>query len=203
MTRKSETSDLDPENSSPSLKLRELTANEHGKETLSMPPEVSGISSNVQQKGVGPSGALRGKIFLICITLTQLVQMIPLGVGINSGLALGKALGASSVESVWIVASYPLTQGSFVLIGNFFLPLDAKRTRQTPSHSFIRWSLRSYLRPQSHALRWLRVVGCLGVCRWLFEQSGRTLHHEGFVRDRWWAYDSKHCGLDWYYLPTR
>lgn len=45
--------------------------------------------------------------------------MIPLGVGINSGLALGKALGASPVSSVWIVASYPLTQGAFVLIGQY------------------------------------------------------------------------------------
>ncbi|KAL9045131.1 MAG: hypothetical protein Q9214_001785 [Letrouitia sp. 1 TL-2023] len=117
MTRKSETSDLDPDNSSSSPHLHELRANEHDKETSSMSPDASGISSILQQKGVGPSSALRDKIFLICITLTQLVQMVPLGVGINSGLALGRALGASSVESVWIVASYPLTQGSFVLIG--------------------------------------------------------------------------------------
>lgn len=54
------------------------------------------------------------------ITLTQLVQMIPLGAGINSGLAIGEALGATRIEAVWIVASYPLTQGAFVLIGECF-----------------------------------------------------------------------------------
>ena len=59
---------------------------------------------------------------MVFITLTQLVQMIPLGAGINSGLAIGKALGATRVESVWIVASYPLTQGAFVLIGRHSLP---------------------------------------------------------------------------------
>lgn len=56
-------------------------------------------------------------LFLVFITLTQLVQMMPLGVGINSGLAIGAALGASRIESAWVVASYPLTQGSVVLMG--------------------------------------------------------------------------------------
>lgn len=55
--------------------------------------------------------------FMVLITLAQLVQMIPLGAGINSGLAIGEALGATALQSTWIVASYPLTQGSFVLIG--------------------------------------------------------------------------------------
>lgn len=54
---------------------------------------------------------------MVFITLTQLVQMIPLGAGINSSLAIGEALGATNAQSVWIVASYPLTQGAFVLIG--------------------------------------------------------------------------------------
>lgn len=35
--------------------------------------------------------------------------MIPLGAGINSGLAIGQALGATNIQSVWIVALYPLT----------------------------------------------------------------------------------------------
>jgi hypothetical protein len=58
-------------------------------------------------------------IFMIFITLTQLVQMVPFGVGINSGLAIGEALGATRLQSVWVIASYPLTQGSVVLIGMF------------------------------------------------------------------------------------
>ena len=69
------------------------------------------------QKGNNAPSELRQNLFMVFITLTQLVQMVPLGVGINSGLALGAALGASRVESVWVVASYPLTQGAFVLIG--------------------------------------------------------------------------------------
>jgi hypothetical protein len=65
-------------------------------------------------------------IFLIFITLTQLVQMIPLGAGINSGLAIGEAVGASPTEAVWIVASYPLTQGAFVLVGTHKLTWSTK-----------------------------------------------------------------------------
>lgn len=70
----------------------------------------------------GPVGSLSNmqeNIFLIFITLTQLVQMIPLGAGINSGLAIGESLGATNIQSVWIVSSYPLTQGAFVLVGQY------------------------------------------------------------------------------------
>lgn len=76
-----------------------------------MSPETSLQKSNT------PPSALRQNVFMIFITLTQLVQMIPLGAGINSGLAIGEALGATRIQSSWIVASYPLTQGAFVLIG--------------------------------------------------------------------------------------
>ncbi|OBT77547.1 hypothetical protein VF21_04575 [Pseudogymnoascus sp. 05NY08] len=44
-------------------------------------------------------------------------SMIPYGSGINAGLEIGKRLGATPAESTWIVASYPLTQGAFVLMG--------------------------------------------------------------------------------------
>ncbi|KAK4038322.1 aminotriazole resistance protein [Parachaetomium inaequale] len=63
------------------------------------------------------AGETRKTLFLVFITLTQLVQSIPLGAGINSGLAIGAALGAPPLASVWVIASYPLTQGTFVLIG--------------------------------------------------------------------------------------
>lgn len=69
------------------------------------------------QKSSTPPGPVRQNVFMVFITLTQLVQMIPLGAGINSGLAIGEVLGATHIESTWIVASYPLTQGAFVLIG--------------------------------------------------------------------------------------
>lgn len=52
--------------------------------------------------------------------MTQLVQMIPIGVGVNSSPVIGEALGATRLQAVWIVASYPLTQGAFVLIGMFY-----------------------------------------------------------------------------------
>ncbi len=73
----------------------------------------------ILEKGPAPPSELRQNLFMIFITLTQLVQMIPLGVGINSGLAIGEALGAPHVSSVWIVASYPMAQGAFVLIGKY------------------------------------------------------------------------------------
>ncbi|RAL59860.1 hypothetical protein DID88_000489 [Monilinia fructigena] len=71
---------------------------------------------NTPTKNKIPS-QLRENIFMVFITLTQLVQMIPLGAGINSSFAIGEALGATETQSVWIVASYPLTQGTFVLVG--------------------------------------------------------------------------------------
>lgn len=75
------------------------------------------LPDTAQQKDQLASSPLRQNVFMIFITLTQLVQMIPLGAGINSSLSIGEALDATAVESVWIVASYPLTQGAFVLIG--------------------------------------------------------------------------------------
>ncbi|KAI3318441.1 MFS general substrate transporter [Xylariaceae sp. AK1471] len=70
-----------------------------------------------QQVKDAPLSQSRENLILLFITLTQLVQIIPLGIGINSGLAIGEALGASRVASTWVVASFPLTQGTFVLIG--------------------------------------------------------------------------------------
>lgn len=88
--------------------------------------DYSGSSSNnghddhvvpIQEATMATLSPIQENIFLIFITLTQLVQMIPLGAGINSGLAIGAALGATQIQSVWIVVSYPLTQGAFVLVG--------------------------------------------------------------------------------------
>lgn len=72
-----------------------------------------------QDGGAAQLTSVQENIFLFFLTLSQLVQMIPLGAGINSGLAIGEALGASHIQSVWIVASYPLTQAAFVLIGKY------------------------------------------------------------------------------------
>jgi hypothetical protein len=63
----------------------------------------------------------RQNLLLLFMSLSQLLQMITVGVGINSGPAIGAALRANAIQSVWVVASYPLTQGSFVLIGTLFI----------------------------------------------------------------------------------
>ncbi|RSL46781.1 hypothetical protein CEP51_015879 [Fusarium floridanum] len=52
-----------------------------------------------------------------CIILCQFVQMIPMGAGINGSLHIVEGLGAPPEQALWIVASYPLTQGTFVIIG--------------------------------------------------------------------------------------
>ena len=128
---------------SSSLHLVDLPASEHGKDTSSIPAVDIAFSEATVQRSNTPPSALRQNIFMIFITLTQLVQMIPLGAGINSGLAIGKALGATRVESVWIVASYPLTQGAFVLIGRYlppraFYPLERNVLEYQELHS--KWS---------------------------------------------------------------
>lgn len=102
---------------SPSPHPNDFPASEHGKETSSVSPNDNMFPKAALQKSNTPPSALQQNLFMVFITLTQLVQMIPLGAGINSGLAIGEALGATHIESVWIVASYPLTQGAFVLIG--------------------------------------------------------------------------------------
>lgn len=90
---------------------------------LPLPPTTSttskpdSINARPLPDSHAPPSELRQNLFMIFITLTQLVQMIPLGAGINSGLAIGEALGATRIQSTWVVASYPLTQGAFVLIG--------------------------------------------------------------------------------------
>ncbi|KAK3942748.1 major facilitator superfamily domain-containing protein [Diplogelasinospora grovesii] len=51
------------------------------------------------------------------IILLQFLQMIPYGSGITGAANIADQLGISPSNAVWIVASYPLTQGTFVLIG--------------------------------------------------------------------------------------
>jgi len=105
----------------------ESLANGHGGESPPYPPQPNDIPTTTSKAEIttaiapprndAPTSELRQTLFMIFITLTQLVQMIPLGAGINSGLAIGEALGATRIQSTWVVASYPLTQGAFVLIG--------------------------------------------------------------------------------------
>lgn len=109
---------IDAEIPSLSLHLNDHPAGEHGKQETSSTSPTDNLSL---QKSNTPPSERRQNLFMVFITLTQLIQMIPLGAGINSGLAIGEALGATRMQSVWIVASYPLTQGAFVLIGKCLL----------------------------------------------------------------------------------
>ncbi|UKZ79096.1 hypothetical protein TrVFT333_006846 [Trichoderma virens FT-333] len=59
----------------------------------------------------------RDNILAFCIVFCQLVQAIPYGAGLIAAIDIPKALEAPENKSVWIAASYPLTQGAFVLIG--------------------------------------------------------------------------------------
>jgi hypothetical protein len=89
--------------------------NDPSTSNAAMNPDGSPTSSSTETNQ--PLSENRNRFLLIFITLNQLVQCIPLGAGINSGLAIGASLGASPVASVWVVAFYPLTAGTFVLIG--------------------------------------------------------------------------------------
>ncbi|KAM0249682.1 hypothetical protein ACHAQJ_008943 [Trichoderma viride] len=55
-------------------------------------------------------------LYMVVTVLTQLVQMMDFGAGIVSASIIGKDLGATPAEATWIAASYPVTQGSFVLV---------------------------------------------------------------------------------------
>jgi hypothetical protein len=103
----------------------------------------------------------RETLFMIAITLTQLVQMIPLGAGINSGLSIGESLGATNVQSAWIVASYPLTQGAFILIGKHSLSSRTSLFAKILSYKVAAWELYMVIRIYS---RLVVSGGLFGPC---------------------------------------
>lgn len=58
----------------------------------------------------------RANAFITVVVLTQLVQMMDFGSGIVSASIIGNTLGVTPAQAAWIASSYPLTQGSFVLV---------------------------------------------------------------------------------------
>lgn len=74
----------------------------------------------------------RQNAFMVFITIMQLVQMFPFGTGVTTGLPIALALQKHSQHSsphvisdngavltaqgAWVAASYPLTNGTFILI---------------------------------------------------------------------------------------
>ncbi|KAL7933044.1 major facilitator superfamily domain-containing protein [Trichoderma chlorosporum] len=65
---------------------------------------------------MGKLSSTRAIAISASIIATQLVQMIPFGAGILASKIIAADLNATHKAS-WIAASYPLTQGAFVLIG--------------------------------------------------------------------------------------
>lgn len=209
----------------------EFGASDHGKEETSSAshlnsktrPQITTALQNENENSNPPPSELRQNFFMVFITLTQLVQMIPLGAGINSGLAIGQALGATNIQSVWIVASYPLTQGSFVLIGKLsffsFCPLVYTKPQKSNFRfwetdfqnfcffliffSFIRWPSGCRLWSQECPHRRLCMVASLGFRRRILQQPDLDVHYERSVRYRWRPDDSKHCRLVGHHLPAR
>ncbi|KZV66058.1 MFS general substrate transporter [Peniophora sp. CONT] len=60
----------------------------------------------------------RKLVIMASVVGTQLIQVISFGTGIDTSLALAMQLGTPSPASAaWIAASYPLTQGAFILPG--------------------------------------------------------------------------------------
>lgn len=105
----------------------------------------SGYSLGQAATGVSRASAVsksRGIVFVVFIVLTQLVQMIPYGAGIDGAFVIGRALGAGEAEFAWIAASYPLTQGSFVLIsGRLGTVFGHKNVLQLGALIWIFWTL--------------------------------------------------------------
>ncbi|KAL5092466.1 hypothetical protein Trisim1_001719 [Trichoderma cf. simile WF8] len=84
----------------------------------------------------------RAYTFMILIVITQAVQMFAYGAGIIGAFTVGHAVGASDLQSTWIAAAYPLTQGSFVLIsGRLGTVFGHKKMLTLGASIWIFWTL--------------------------------------------------------------
>ena len=105
----------------------------------------------------------RKNILMIFVVLTQLVQMIPFGAGINSSLSIAKSLGATPIQAVWIAASYPLTQGTFVLMGGRLGAVYGhKNILAVGCAVWVIWSLGSGFSNNTIALSFMRGLTGIG-----------------------------------------
>ena len=58
-------------------------------------------------------GNARRYAIMASLVLSQLVQMVPYGAGINSSYVIAAQLGGTELEASWIAASYPYVLPSF------------------------------------------------------------------------------------------
>ncbi|KAF7556465.1 hypothetical protein G7Z17_g1461 [Cylindrodendrum hubeiense] len=81
--------------------------------------EIMFQNPDSSQEGLEKHGwkGYRAVLISSAIILCQFVQMIPYGAGISGATNMAKELGTAPENAVWIVGSYPMTQGTFVLIG--------------------------------------------------------------------------------------
>jgi MFS family permease len=76
------------------------------------------------------------------VILSQLIQMIPYGAGIVGAPGISKELNVPLSKGVWIAASYPLTQGAFIIAGGRIGALYGhKHTIVVAGLWWILWSL--------------------------------------------------------------
>ncbi|KAI1334156.1 MFS general substrate transporter [Xylariaceae sp. FL0016] len=84
--------------------------------TVTAPPETPPIVVD-SAKEVAVASSKRRVAIAFFVLLANLVQMISNGATVAGGFKIGEDLGVTDVRlSNWVAASYPLTQGTFVLV---------------------------------------------------------------------------------------
>ncbi|KAL6697389.1 major facilitator superfamily domain-containing protein [Trichoderma pleuroticola] len=123
-------------------------------------------SSSIEQpnaeQGV-PLSSLRAIFIAAVLIFTQLVQIAPFGAGVAAAASIGHTLNASESQSAWIAASYPLTQGAFVLAGGRVGAVYGhKHTFSVASLWWVIWTLISGFAPNIIALSCFRGLAGVG-----------------------------------------
>ncbi|KAK1241325.1 hypothetical protein MKX08_001299 [Trichoderma sp. CBMAI-0020] len=105
----------------------------------------------------------RAYTLMILVVLTQGVQMFAYGAGIVGALKVGRAVGASDSLATWIAASYPLTQGSFVLIsGRMGAVYGHKRVMTLGSAIWVFWMLATAYGRNIVGISFMRALAGIG-----------------------------------------
>jgi hypothetical protein len=106
---------------------------------------------------------LRADSFIFFIVLTQLIQMISYGAGINTAFIIGPQLDVPASHGAWIASSYPLTQGSFVLIGGTLGAVHGhKKILTFGSVWWVFWTLATGLADNLVAISFMRGLSGVG-----------------------------------------
>lgn len=113
------------ENSSEDLRVTKMASNDNEKKQRMSSSPLENAHADMEaidpslERAVSRAPTLSKKhayAFITVIVLTQLVQMMDFGSGIVSASIIGDILGVTPAQAAWIASSYPLTQGSIVLV---------------------------------------------------------------------------------------